>query len=545
MPFCHWTPPSTLTGLESASFSFPIPPSMLSIYVHPNFSPGLFSPSDDVLLSLVAPLHLLYFCLLSLCNSYGRADGVVAMVGMLESFIVNICALLSNILHALWTILASKPDDLAALGPLDRDFMEDLSPRKLAEKQLKQRFLEALQTNNAQEVLEILQTSKLDIDVVLEVEDPSMVLASYKQGYWLPGYKLEKSWAMGIHVCVMYNAVETALVLLQKGAAVNQMPNGKTPLHVACEVSNGDCVPLLLAHGAKVNSLSLSGHTPLHYCITRESVECAKQLILKGAKVNKASHNNEEDTPLHTAARFGVPELVALYLAHGASVNAVNSLQETPLMTAAFWAFDTKEQTYSQDHHLVCRLLLDYQADPNIQEADHKTALHKAAWNCDHVLIKMLLEAGADSRAMDINGCSPIQYLLKVTEVRPMAMPDLCFQLLLNYNAARIYPPQFHKVFQNCHDYPRVVEILVNSYSSLKPTRKWRAALPDDCYKRHKDFYDSLFAVCTDAPRSLLHLSRCAIRAALGSFCDRGVAQLPLPLSMKKYLLLEPEGILY
>lgn len=104
------------------------------------------------------------------------------MVGMLESFIVNICVLVSNILHTLWTILTSKPDDLAALGPSHRDFMEDLSPRKLAENQLKQRFLEALQTNNAQEVLEILQTSKLDIDVVLEVEDPSMVLASYKQG---------------------------------------------------------------------------------------------------------------------------------------------------------------------------------------------------------------------------------------------------------------------------------------------------------------------------------------------------------------------------
>lgn len=87
---------------------------------------------------------------------------------------------------------------------------------------------------------------------------------------------------MGIHVCVMYNAVETALVLLQKGAAINSMPNGKSPLHVACEVSNSNCVALLLAYGAKVNSLSLSGHTPLHYCITRESVECARQLILKG-----------------------------------------------------------------------------------------------------------------------------------------------------------------------------------------------------------------------------------------------------------------------
>lgn len=82
----------------------------------------------------------------------------------------------------------------------------------------------------------------------------------------------------------MYNAVETALELLQRGAAINRMPNGKTPLHVACEVSNGDCVALLLAHGAKVNSLSLSGHTPLHYCTTRESVDCAKQLILKGTR---------------------------------------------------------------------------------------------------------------------------------------------------------------------------------------------------------------------------------------------------------------------
>uniref|UniRef100_A0A3B4TPP7 SOCS box domain-containing protein n=1 Tax=Seriola dumerili TaxID=41447 RepID=A0A3B4TPP7_SERDU len=98
--------------------------------------------------------------------------------------------------------------------------------------------------------------------------------------------------------------------------------------------------------------------------------------------------------------------------------------------------------------------------DPNLQEEDHKTALHKAAWNCDHVLMQMLLEAGADTR-------------------------------------------------------------------------------------RHKDFYDSVFAVCTNTPRSLLHLTRCAIRASLGGFCHSGVAQLPLPSPMKKYLLLEPEGILY
>ncbi|XP_056875997.1 LOW QUALITY PROTEIN: ankyrin repeat and SOCS box protein 4 [Takifugu flavidus] len=455
------------------------------------------------------------------------------------------CSWVSGLLWAAFRRFLAGPAGLADPGPSFRELMEELRPRRAADKQLKQQFLDALRANNAQEVTRILHTGKLDIDTVMEVDDPSMVLASYKQGYWLPGYKLEKSWAMAVHVCAMYGAVETALLLLEAGAAVNSMPNGKTPLHVACETSDADCVAVLLAHGAKVDSLSLSGHTPLHYCVTARSVDCAEQLIAKGLNVNVPGQNTSEDTPLHTAARFGIPELAGLYLAHGASVDALNSLQETPLMTAAFWAFDSREQTYSREHHLVCRLLLDHRADPNLQEEDHKTALHKASWNCDHVLMQMLLEAGADARAMDVNGCAPIQYLLKVTGVRPAALSELCFQLLLNHNAARIYPPQFHKVLQSCHDYPGVLEVLVNSYERLTPTRKWKAAIPDDCYKRHEAFYESMFAVCAHTPRSLLHLTRCAIRAHLGAACHSGVARLPLPPLMRRYLLLDPEGTLY
>ena len=61
-------------------------------------------------------------------------------------------------------------------------FMEELTPRQLAAKELKARFLAALQRNDGRAVLEILYHSDLDIDTVLEVEDRSMVLASYKQG---------------------------------------------------------------------------------------------------------------------------------------------------------------------------------------------------------------------------------------------------------------------------------------------------------------------------------------------------------------------------
>ncbi|KAM9824088.1 ankyrin repeat and SOCS box protein 4-like [Neosynchiropus ocellatus] len=422
---------------------------------------------------------------------------------------------------------------------------EEKNPANLEVKLWKQKYLKAIQANDAQKVLWILQTNKLHTDSVLEVDDPAMVLASYKQGHWLPDYKLEKSWAMGIHLCVLYNAPDTAMVLLEHGTALNAMPDGKTALHVACDVSNSDFVALLLAYGARVNILSMSGHAPLHRCVTKESVECAKLLLLKGARVNKAADTDEKETPLHRVARFGLPELVSLYLEHGASVDAVNSTLKTPLMTAAFWAFNQKDQVYSEDHQLVCRILLDHGADPLLRDIDHKTALHRAAWNFDQVVMQMLLEAGSDTRAMDVNACVPLQYLLKMTDRRLTVDPEVCYLLLLNYNAARIYPPQFHMVLQYCHHFPKVVEILVNCYAHLMRTRRWRPAIPDDCYAEHRDFYDSMFAVCSNAPRSLQHLARCAIRASLGGFCQNNVAQLPLPSAIKRYLLLYPEGILY
>ncbi|KAK2886987.1 hypothetical protein Q8A67_015215 [Cirrhinus molitorella] len=430
----------------------------------------------------------------------------------------------------------------AVLGLADED-SRTLSQREAANL-LKARFLQALTRNDAVEIAKILRTTNIDIDSVLDVEDRDMILASYKQGYWLPSYKLETSWAMGLHVCMMYNALESAIVLLQNGAAVNRKPNGKTPLHVACTVSNADCVGLLLEWGARINSMSLSGHTPLHYCITRESLDCARHLILKGANINKPSEENQ-DTPLHTAARYGIPELVAFYIAHGADINAVNGYMETPLVTAAFWAMDIRERTYSSDHHLVCRILLDHNANPHSYEEDKKTSLHKACWNCDHVLIQMLLEAGAETNTMDINGCAALQYLLKVTQIRPWAIPERCYQLLLNYGAARVYPPQFHKVLQACYEYPRAVEVMVNSYEHIKYTKKWRAAIPEAVYERYRNFYDSLFAVCTNNPRTLQHLARCAIRAAMAKRCELGVQQLLLPSSVKKYILLEPVGIIY
>eukprot|EP00062_Callorhinchus_milii_P006613 gi/632947319/ref/XP_007888989.1/ PREDICTED: ankyrin repeat and SOCS box protein 4 isoform X2 [Callorhinchus milii] len=364
-------------------------------------------------------------------------------------------------------------------------------------------------------------------------------------GYWLPGYKMGTSWATALHLSVMLGHLEIISVLLDHKAAINYQPNGKAPLHIACDLRNVDCLSVLIHRGANVNIFSMSGLTPLHFCTNRDSVSCAKRLVWNGAKVNLHSKDDFEATPLHVAARFGIPELVELYIKQGAAVDSLNIYLETPLITAIYWALNMKDQVYSTDHHLVCRMLLDHGACVNARDEDYKSPLHKAAWNSDDLLIQMLLEAGGEVQRMDVNGCAPLQYLLKVTPVRPAARPEICYQLLLNHGAARIFPPHFHKVLQSCCSYPKAVEVMVNSYEYIESNSKWRKAIPDDVLEQHWDFYESLFDVCGRSPRSLLHLTRCAIRAILKKRCYNAVPKLCLPRRLKQYILLEAVGQIY
>ena len=78
---------------------------------------------------------------------------------------------------------AVSPTKRTSRTAIGGEQQEELSPgEQQARRELKARFLKALLRNDAQEVQTILRKTSLDVDTVLEVDDPDMVLASYMKG---------------------------------------------------------------------------------------------------------------------------------------------------------------------------------------------------------------------------------------------------------------------------------------------------------------------------------------------------------------------------
>ena len=58
----------------------------------------------------------------------------------------------------------------------------------------------------------------------------------------------------------------------------------------------------------------------------------------------------------------------------------------------------------------ILRRLLNAGCDPNAQDNDGETALHKAAWNGDRLMVKFLVEVGADTNVCDHEGWCPAHF---------------------------------------------------------------------------------------------------------------------------------------
>ena len=184
---------------------------------------------------------------------------------------------------------------------------------------------------------------------------------------------------------------------------MEQMAKRDTPLTIAAR--NGDAAEVeRLIKSKKVDVNAADGtfdFTPLMHAAQHNRSDIAKLLIKAGAKVNQKNKNDV--SALFVAALSNAPDVAKLLIAAKADMNYVQKGDgATPLSVACRdVCFET------------AKVLVEAGADVNkrinsIIREDKKTALMEAATTGSPKVVKLLLDAGAEVDARDINGFTPL-----------------------------------------------------------------------------------------------------------------------------------------
>ncbi len=193
-----------------------------------------------------------------------------------------------------------------------------------------------------------------------------------------------------LHQAARTGDTVTAKSLLAVGALCDQRENGSggdTPLFLAAAHGHRDLTALLLAAGARVDSVNTSGRTPLH--AAREQV--VDLLLSYGADPN--AQDSHGLTPLHLAAQRAWIGVGRALLQAGARVDIRDEDGVSPLHDAP---------------PPLAELLVQWGADVNVRDEHGDTPLQRAAVRGDAGTVRLLLSLGAAPSPRDRQGFGPM-----------------------------------------------------------------------------------------------------------------------------------------
>uniref|UniRef100_A0A914DX04 Uncharacterized protein n=1 Tax=Acrobeloides nanus TaxID=290746 RepID=A0A914DX04_9BILA len=175
-------------------------------------------------------------------------------------------------------------------------------------------------------------------------------------------------------------------------------------LYVAIRASRSDLVYHILKANSNLNlNSNLLRNSALSLAIRQQDINIVSILLERGCDVNKLSMHESDrlESPLITATRLGNLAIVRLLLAYNANPNIADIDNRTPLL------FATREK-----HTKICAALIESGANLNIADKTGMTPLH---FCCKYPggrleIAHMLVEHGANVNLPDFKGRLCLDY---------------------------------------------------------------------------------------------------------------------------------------
>ena len=251
----------------------------------------------------------------------------------------------------------------------------------------------------------------LHTPLILAAMFNNMEALSLLMEYNVDVFMFNKRQVSAIHMAAYNGNVEIVKILLKAGVPPDHHdPVTKfTPLMTAASSNQEEVVYLLIRNGADKDFQNTEGYSALMLACYAGSTLSALVLLESEANPNLKTKGNQllnkegGETALNLACQSmglmydeDVEGLVKLLLKYNADPNISSDSGTTPLMIACYFK-----------HHKVVHLLLQSGANVNLQ-ADHHidngTTLLVASKNNDITLVLLLLSANADVNVQDAKG---------------------------------------------------------------------------------------------------------------------------------------------
>lgn len=221
-----------------------------------------------------------------------------------------------------------------------------------------------------------------DLETILSLLSPDTI---EEQNTW------ERTlWLTAIHA----DQVPAAQLLESQGASTKVLGHtGDTALHLAAEGNACNSLNYLLAQGHQIEARASFSNTPLHNAVENDSLDATKLLLKAGADIHALTETI--DAPVSYAD--SVPMLKLLHQ-HGANLNQISGEGRWPLLNFAE-CNDIKGIQW----------LLDHGAKVDLTSTG-STALRAAIQQDSLAAAELLLKAGANPNARDVDSDTPLYY---------------------------------------------------------------------------------------------------------------------------------------